>query len=205
MSRAGFRGDRVCGSFFQEVKISDGTAERRTGRRWPVLRSPWGRPVKPSLAQTARSATPSTPSSSFAPHTPTRDARPPRPPHRRGQDQTRSLRALKRHISCDIFRRLNEIALTSEEASLTGVSVHPTHDRPCQASQGRFRSRVTAATTRRPSARRPIHRYRIGGGAGSVLASFPGPTSHAITHGAISSAYLPIAVCDFRRANARLA
>ena len=122
-----------------------------------------------------------------------------------GKTKREALRALKRHISCDIFRRLNEIALTSEEASLTGVSVHPTHDRPCQASQGRFRSRVTAATTRRPSARRPIHRYRIGGGAGSVLASFPGPTAHAITHGAISSAYLPIAVCDFRRANARLA
>jgi hypothetical protein len=38
-----------------------------------------------------------------------------------------------------------------------------------------------------------------------VTQSLSWTTSHAITHIAISSAYLPIAVCDFRSANARLA
>ena len=75
----------------------------------PVLRSPWGRRVKPSLAQTARSATPSTPSPSSAQHQPeTRaylDCR-----IADGKTKRQAPRALERQISRDVFKRLNDIA-----------------------------------------------------------------------------------------------
>ena len=114
MSRAGFRGDRVLWvpSFKRSGFLTvPGSAE--AGRRWPVLRSPSGAAcqTQPGSNRQVSNAI-HTIAIIRAKHQPETRAYLDRR-IAEGKTKREALRALRRHISRDVFKRLNEIALTS--------------------------------------------------------------------------------------------